>query len=100
MNYRMFSLSSMALAVASVLTIAPAFAQPPAQKAVAPLPKAASNDVAIPPCLEKVALSQQQQDQIKQIVRDYDDGCRVGVEAVRRPLSGNGPHRSHAADRH
>jgi hypothetical protein len=66
------------LAIASVMMIVPALGQvpgpgqAPAAKANGPLAKTAPHDVSLPQCLKDVALSQQQQDQIKQIVRDYD----------------------------
>lgn len=72
MKYRRFSLSALAVAVVGVLTLAPAFAEDPADTVVKPRLKAASSSVAIPACLETLTLSQQQQDQIKEIVRDYD----------------------------
>jgi hypothetical protein len=72
MNYRMFSLGAMVLVAASALTVARAFAEDPAATEVKPRAKPASDDVAIPACLEKLMLSPQQRDQIKEIVRDYD----------------------------
>jgi len=77
MNLRTFSLSAITWAVAVVLTCGSAFALEPADTDVTdtdvkPRPQAASNDVALPACLEELALSQQQQDQIKQIIREYD----------------------------
>ncbi|MEQ8789336.1 MAG: hypothetical protein RIC55_23785 [Pirellulaceae bacterium] len=68
----MFSRSSMTLVTAGLLTIASAFGQAPAAKADGPVAKAAPDDAALPQCLKDVALSQQQQDQVMQIVRDYD----------------------------
>lgn len=72
MKCRRFTLSGLAVAVVGVLTLAPAFAQDPANTGARPSPKAASNEVAIPACLAQLTLSQQQQGQIKQIIRDYD----------------------------
>ena len=70
---------SCALLVVGALAVAPAFAMDPAQGELkanspgmtAPI-NAQSEKVAIPECLEKLNLSQQQQDQVKEIVRDYD----------------------------
>jgi hypothetical protein len=72
MNYRMFSRGAIVLAAAGVLTLAPASAQNRAGPAVGPPAKAASTNAAIPACLEKLTLTAKQQDQIKEIVRDYD----------------------------
>ena len=67
------------LAVAGVMALAPVFAKEPAATEVKPtnkgaavLGKAHSESAAIPECLEKLKLSPQQQDQIKEIVRNYD----------------------------
>lgn len=76
-----FSLRPVAslLTVAGVLSLAPAFAEDretdvrPPSKTTAARPGAASHDVAIPACLEKLTLTQQQQDKIKEIVREYDE---------------------------
>jgi hypothetical protein len=72
MNYRMFSLGATALAVAGALQLAPAGAQDRADKGVGPRPIVASSDVAIPTCLATLTLTPQQQEHIKEIVRDYD----------------------------
>jgi len=72
MNYRMFSRGAMAVALAGGLALAPGFAEDRPTPAVKLRPQAAPSQVAIPPCLEGLALSQPQQDQIKEIVRDYD----------------------------
>ncbi len=72
MSYRMFTLSAIVLAAAGFLTFAAAFAEDPAATDVKSRPKPASDDVVIPACLEKLMLSPQQRDQIKEIVRDYD----------------------------
>ena len=72
MNYRMFSTAAFASAIAIVLSVTSAFADDPADASVKPQTKAAPGDVAVPACLEKLTLTQQQQEQIKQIVRDYD----------------------------
>lgn len=72
MSYRMFSQGATVLAIAGVLTLAPAFGQKPAKPGVGLPPKAASNNSAIPACLEKLTLSSQQQTQIKEVVADYD----------------------------
>jgi hypothetical protein len=72
MNYRMIALNTIAWAVAGVLLVAPSRADDPADASGSPQTKAAPSDVAIPACLEKLTLTQQQQEQIKQIVRDYD----------------------------
>ncbi|MEO8494572.1 MAG: hypothetical protein ABI614_05855 [Planctomycetota bacterium] len=68
-DFRRFALSGMAVAVVSVLTLAPALAEDPAVK---PRLQAPPHDVAIPSCLESLSLSPQQQDQIQKIVRDND----------------------------
>jgi hypothetical protein len=65
------------LAVAGVLAIGSAFAQEPATTAVKPTnacpsTQAPSQQVALPPCLEKLNLAPHQQAQIQEIVRDYD----------------------------
>lgn len=75
-----FSLTrvSSLLAVAGALALSPAFAQEPAKgtKSINKGPsvgaKASSAQAAIPACLEKLNLSQQQQDQVKGIVGKYD----------------------------
>lgn len=72
MNFRMFSVGAVAMAVACILSLAPARAQDRPDTNAKPSLKAASDSVAIPACLEKLTLSQQQQDQIKELVRDYD----------------------------
>lgn len=66
------------LAVAGVLAVAPAFAKDPAATEVKPTNKGPAihakghSEAAIPECLEKLKLSAQQQDQIKEIVHNYD----------------------------
>jgi hypothetical protein len=74
-----FRALSCALAVAGALALASAVAKEPVEgefKANNPGISARANtpseQVAIPECLEKLNLSQQQQDQVKEIVRDYD----------------------------
>ena len=71
MNYRMFSIGAMAWAVAGAMSLAPTVAQERADKVGLPA-KAASASVAIPTCLASLTLTPQQQEQIKEIVRDYD----------------------------
>lgn len=101
-RYRLtFRRASSLLAVASVLAVAPAFAKDPAATEVKPTnkgpairvqvqpettgtevrptnkgpaiqAKAQSESAAMPECLVKLNLSAQQQDQIKEIVRNYD----------------------------
>ena len=67
------------LAVAGLLSLAPVFAEEPAgteskvtAKGAAVKVQAQSAAVAIPECLEKLTLSPQQRDQIREIVRSYD----------------------------
>ena len=67
------------LAVAGVVGLSPVFAKDPvategkpAGKAAAVQAQAQAEPVAIPECLEKLKLSDKQQDQIKEIVREYD----------------------------
>ena len=64
------------LAVAGVMVLAPAFAEEPAAKPTnkgqATRAQAHPEQVAIPECLEKLKLSPQQQEQIKEIVHNYD----------------------------
>jgi Spy/CpxP family protein refolding chaperone len=67
------------LAVAGVLTLAPAFAKDPAEPESKPnqqsMPAHAAaqpGQVTIPEYLAKLNLSPQQRDQVKEIVRDYD----------------------------
>jgi hypothetical protein len=72
MNYRMIALNTIAWAVVGVLLVAPSRADDPADASGSPQTKAAPSDVAIPACLEKLTLTPQQQEQIKQIVCDYD----------------------------
>jgi Spy/CpxP family protein refolding chaperone len=72
MSYRRFSLSALAVAVLGVLALTPALAQEPGDTGARPSLKAASNEVAIPACLETLTLSQQQENQIREIIRDYD----------------------------
>ncbi len=74
-----FGRMSSLLAVASVLSLAPVFADEPTEKEVKSTNKgtavqahAQSKSAAIPDCLEKLKLSSKQQDQIKEIVRNYD----------------------------
>jgi hypothetical protein len=66
-----------ALAVAGALALASASAKEPAEAEFKANNQAArantqSEQVGIPECLEKLNLSQLQQDQVKEIVRDYD----------------------------
>lgn len=72
MNYRMISLSTISWAVASVLIVAPTFGQVPAETSRQPRPQAANSDVEVPACLAQLSLTSQQQDRIREIVRDYD----------------------------
>lgn len=72
LNDLRFTLSALAVVVVGVLSLAPTFAEDPADTGVKPSREAASDEVAIPACLEQLTLSQQQQDQIKQVIRDYD----------------------------
>lgn len=72
------------LTVASVLALAPAFAKDPptadtkpATKGQAIRAQAHSESVAIPECLEKLKLTSQQQDQVKDIIRNYDESLGV-----------------------
>lgn len=67
-----FSLVAAAVAVAGVLSLAPARAAEPAERGVGSHPKAASGNATISACLEKLALSPPQQTQIQEIVRGYD----------------------------
>ena len=71
MNYRMLSIGAMAWAVAGAMSLAPTSAQERSDKVGLP-PKAASASVAIPTCLQSLTLTAQQQEQIKEIVREYD----------------------------
>jgi hypothetical protein len=72
MNYRMISLSTIPWALASVLLVAPTFGQDPSETSGQPRPQAANSDVEIPACLAQLSLTSKQQDQIREIVRDYD----------------------------
>lgn len=72
MNYRMFSTAAFAFAIAIVLSGTSAFADDPADASDRNTVLAAPGEVAIPTCLEKLTLTQPQQEQIKQIVREYD----------------------------
>ena len=71
------------LAVASVMTLAPAIAKDPAPAEIKAANKGPSihakvqSEVAIPECLEKLKLSSQQQDQIKGIIQTYDGSLGV-----------------------
>ena len=72
------------LAVVGVLAVGPVFAKDPAATEVKPTNKATaihakahSESAAIPECLEKLKLSAQQQDQIKEIIRNYDGSIGV-----------------------
>ena len=72
------------LAVASVMAFAPAFAKDPAATESKPIRKGQvihteghSESAAIPECLEKLKLSAQQQDQVKEIIRNYDGSISV-----------------------
>jgi len=73
MNYRMFSQSAIVLAIAGVLNLSAALAQEPAKAGIGLRPKVATNNVVMPACLEKLALTQPQQEQIKEVVRDYEE---------------------------
>ena len=77
MNYRMFSQGAMAMALTGGLALAQGFAEDRPAAAAKPRPQAAPSQAAIPPCLESLTLSQPQQDQIKEIVRDYDADVSV-----------------------
>jgi hypothetical protein len=72
MFYRVFSVGALALSVANLLTLGSAVAQQGAETVARTAPQAAPDDVAMPACLEQLTLSQAQQDQIKEIVRDHD----------------------------
>ena len=72
MNYRMISTAAFASAMDFVLSVSPVFAENPADSSVSNKALAARGEVAIPACLEKLTLTEQQQERIKQIVRDYD----------------------------
>jgi len=72
MNYRMFSTAAFAFAIAIVSSVSPAIAENPADTRVRNKALASPGEVTIPTCLEKLTLTKQQQEQIKQIVRDYD----------------------------
>ena len=72
------------LAVAGGMALAPAFAKDPAAVEVKPTNKgpaiqaqAQADSVAIPECLEKLKLSAAQQDQVKEIVHNYDRSIGV-----------------------
>ncbi len=72
------------LAVAGVMALAPAFAKDPAATEVKPTNKGAavqakahSESAAIPECLEKLKLSTQQQDQVKEVIHNYDQSIGV-----------------------
>lgn len=71
LNFRKFSLCPTVLGL--LLACGPLLAQqqPAALKAAAG-PKEETKDVAIPTCLERVTLTAQQQDQVKELVRQYD----------------------------
>ena len=74
MNRLSFTRVTYLLAIASVFSLAPAFAKDdpeakPKNKAGA---KAPSDEAAIPECLEKLKLSDEQQSKIKDIARTYD----------------------------
>jgi hypothetical protein len=72
MNYRMLALRTMAWGVTGVLLAAPSLAQDSTEANSTPKAKVQPADVAIPACLQKLTLSQEQTEQIKQVVRDYD----------------------------
>jgi Spy/CpxP family protein refolding chaperone len=73
MNYRMFLTGALAWVATSVLALT-AVAQTPSDTAAAkPLPQATTPAaVVMPECLKELTLTQQQQDQIQQIIREYD----------------------------
>ena len=75
MSYRLLSLAAVALLAAATMPLTPAEAQQRAPTPVQPLTQAvpaASASAAIPSCLEKLTLSPQQLEQVREIVRDYD----------------------------
>ena len=72
MNYRMFSAAAFASAIAIVLSVSPAFAEEPADTNAKNKAAAAPDEATIPSCLKELTLTQQQQEQIKQVVREYD----------------------------
>lgn len=72
------------LTVAGALTLAPIMAKEPAEagpkppfKAAASREKADAAVVVIPECLEKLDLSAPQQEQVRSIVRDYDESIGI-----------------------
>ncbi|MDX1948626.1 MAG: hypothetical protein SFU86_24780 [Pirellulaceae bacterium] len=67
----------MAVALAGGLALAPGFAQDRPTPAVKPSLQAAPDQAGIPHCLESLTLSRPQQDQIKEIVREYDADVAV-----------------------
>lgn len=72
MNYRMIALSTIAWAMAGMVLATPGLAQDAAETKGKPHPQADNRELMIPACLEHLSLTSQQQNQIRQIVRDYD----------------------------
>jgi hypothetical protein len=72
MNHQKISLGVLAFALTAAVYFAPAFAVDPADKDVIPRPQAAPKDAAIPPCLEKLALSREQEAKVKDIIAEYE----------------------------
>jgi hypothetical protein len=77
---RSFQRVSSLLAVAGILALAPAFADEKDEKsnnkgAAVKLPN--HEQVAIPQCLEKLKLSGQQEEQVKGIIRSYDESLSM-----------------------
>ena len=72
MNSRMFSLGALAVAAVVAANLAPALAQERGVAPANPLAKSVPASVAIPACLEQLTLTPAQQEQIKEIIHDYD----------------------------
>ncbi len=71
-NFRVRTLSALALATAACLSVSSVNAQQPLPREAAARPQATAPQAEIPACLSKLKLTEQQQTQIKEIVRDYD----------------------------
>lgn len=69
---RIRALSALTVVAAACLSIAPAYAQQSATKEAVPRPQEKTTEAEIPACLHTLKLTEQQQTQIKEIVRTYN----------------------------
>ena len=72
MSIRTISISTIALTIAGMLTLAPVGADDCAEPGAKTNPQAAAGEGTLPSCLHKLTLTTQQNDQIQAIIREYD----------------------------